>query len=216
MRVPRSLLVAIALVTVGTTNSEASQVALDFSGGSSYFASQDSGSPYTIGWSFTTTQTFTLTGLGFWDEADHTLGFSHDVGLWDSSQNLLASTTITSASTAVASAGPGQWLFNSTETVTLSAGTYFIGATYLSTDNVDAYRYYPASVATISGLTFDAARYVYGPGLNFPGNFQGGNAYFGPNLELSSVPEPSSLVLLSLAAMIVVAARGYRRWPARG
>lgn len=202
------------MIAVGGTNARAGQIALDFTGGDSFFASQDSGSPYTIGWSFTTSQAFTLTGLGFWDEADHTLGFSHDVGLWDSSANLLASTTVTSASTAVDSNGPGQWLFNTVGSVELSAGTYYIGATYLSTDNVDAYREHTTAPTTVSGVNFDGGMYAFGPGLKFPGSFEGGTNYFGPNLELSSVPEPSSLALLSLAGTIVIAARACRRWSA--
>lgn len=184
---------------------KADQIGLDFTGGSSYFASQDSGSPYTIGWSFTSSETLSVSGLGFWDDQDHTLGFSHEVGLWDSSQNLLASTTITSSSTPVASDGLGQWLFNTTGTITLAAGTYFIGAEYVKADDVDAYRYYVSNITTVNGLTFDSAQYVYGSGLNFPGLVQGGApSYFGPNLEFgSSVPEPSSLLMgiLSLGVL---------------
>jgi hypothetical protein len=190
--------VVLGILSSTQVTAKADQIGLDFTGGSSYFASQDSGSPYTIGWSFTTSETLSVSGLGFWDDQDHTLGFSHDVGLWDSSQNLLASTTITSTSMPVASTGPGQWLFNTIGTITLTPGTYLIGADYVKADDVDAYRYYVSNITTVDGLTFDSARYVYGSGLNFPGGYQGGPSpsYFGPNLEFGSpVPEPTSLLM---------------------
>ena len=43
------------------------------------------------------------------------------------------------------------------------------------------------------------------------GGLQGGNTYFGPNLELSSVPEPSSLVLCLVAGSIVTSLGAWRR-----
>jgi Domain of unknown function (DUF4082) len=165
---------AVVLGILASTRApaKANQFGRDFAGGSSYIASQDSGSPYTIGWSFTTSETLSVSGLGFWDDDDHTLGFSHDVGLWDSSQNLLASTAITSTSTPVASTGPGQWLFNAIGKVTLVPGTCFIGAAYVKADDVDAYRYYVSNIATVDGLTFDSAQYVlwFRPRFSGPGS----------------------------------------------
>jgi hypothetical protein len=183
------------------SNAEAEQIALDFTGGSSYFASEDSGSPYTIGWSFTTTQSFAVSGLGFWDEADHSLGFSHQVGLWDASGTLLASTTITASSSPVASTGPGQWLFNGIGGLTLAPGTYVLGATYVKADDQDAYRYYVSTATTLPGVTYDTGAYAFGAGLNFPANGGYAISYFGPNIELSplnAVPEPASLTLLGI------------------
>ena len=153
------LAMVVGFVAGSTGQARAGELALDFTGGSSYFASQDSGSPYTIGWSLTTSQSFTASALGFWDEADHTLGFTHEVGLWDASGNLLASTTINSASAPVASTGSGQWLFNAIGSVTLTPGTYVLGATYVKADDLDAYRYYVSSDTTIPGVTYDTGAF---------------------------------------------------------
>ena len=191
---------------------QAQVIALDLTGGASDVPTNDGSAPYSLGWSFTTTQPFTAYGLGFWDDASHTLGFTHDIGLWDSSQNVLASTVISLSSRPVTSAGPGQWLFNSISPVTLPAGTYYLGANYDPSDSVDAYRYH-AVTATTAGVTFDTDAYALhtAGGLTFPSGSNGSTAdfadYFGPNVAFSPLPEPSSLALLFAFAVSSFAAR---------
>ena len=47
--------------------------------------------PFTLGYTFTTTVPYNINALGVWFDG---LGFSHQVGLWDSAGNLLVSTTV--------------------------------------------------------------------------------------------------------------------------
>ncbi len=173
---------------------------LDFTGGITTTETGDN----TYGWSFSVSSPITVSALGFWDEASHTLAYSHQVGLWNSSQTLLASTTITSSSTPVSSvSGEGQWLFNTLSTpVTLQAGTYVIGANY-NDDSTDLIRAKTDSPITASGVTYIKSLYVLNTGFSIPTENvdYSYNSYFGPNLEATSaasVPEPGTLVLASM------------------
>jgi hypothetical protein len=190
---------AAALLTFGAGQGRADSLALDLSTPPNGFAGTFP-SPFTSGWVFTTSQAFTATALGYWDEADHVLNANHDVGLWDDMGNLLAQTTITNASTPVASAdSQGQWLFNPISPLLLPAGTYHIGGTTNNQDIVCS----GTGVTTIPGVTFDGGAETPGAGLTFPPGPPGKGAprYFGPDVELTSaIPEPSTLALLGVGA----------------
>ena len=211
-----SLAVIVALIGSACSKSYAGQLALDFTGGQTYFASNDNISPYTVGWKFSTSQTMDVSGLGFWDQSNHTLGYSHDVGLWSSSGSLLASTTITATSTPVSSVGQGQWLFNEITRVTLLPGIYYVGASYGSNDNKDDYAFEVTNIQTAPGVTYISGKGGLGSGLTFPtldNPPYSINSYFGANLEFSppnTVPEPTSFALLGLGG-IGMAIGAYRR-----
>src|SRR5262245_5459172 len=80
----------------------------------------------TYGWSFSVRNAITIDGLGIWDAGANGLGQpSVQIGLWSSAGTLLASTSVTDASTQVASANlAGEWLFESIAALTLGAGDY--------------------------------------------------------------------------------------------
>jgi hypothetical protein len=183
-------------------------VVLDITGGSTQSPSSD----LTAGWEFEVLSTIVVNGLGLWAEGSNGLTNSHAVGLWNSDgSSLLASTTITSASTPTPwTSSDGQWLFNSIAPLTLSPGTYVIGATIAAHDP-DLTRL-QASATTIPEVTFVEARTSLGSSLTFPTSFsEFGTSFFGPNLRSEAVPAPLSLALLGLGFVGLAARRMMRR-----
>lgn len=163
----------------------------------------------TVGFEFSLTSSLTIGALGIWDEGANGLAASHEVGLWNASQTLLASVTVDNTGVPVASAfTAGQWLFKDlTSDVTLAPGNYFLGAYYET--GADLFRLQnpfsaPLTVLTAAGVS------VLGPrrsmqqsqGLDFPGfdltTVGAVNGVFGPSLleATAVVPEPSSILLL--------------------
>jgi len=169
---------------------------LDFTGG---FDTTFGGNA-TVGWEFTVSSPMLLSGLGYFDFGANGLANAHDVGIWNSANPslLLASTTVTSGSTPVSSiSGAGQWLFNSITSITLSPGTYVLGATIVANDTDR--QFIAATAATISGATFVQGRDISSTSLLYPSPAATQNdGIFGPNAEVSPVPEPCSATLIAL------------------
>ena len=81
---------------------------------------------WTLGYSFLVNSPITVTGLGVFDENSDGLNVSHDVGLWDASGNLLASTTV-----AAGTVDPlnGFYRMAAISGVSLTAGNvYYVGS----------------------------------------------------------------------------------------
>jgi hypothetical protein len=207
---PLIVAAAIALLTAtGQLGALASSsLLLDFTGGSA----NTFGSSTTAGFQFTLGLPMQVTGLGFWDEGANGLGTNHTVGLWNSSSPsvLLTSTVVNNSSTAVSSTSlDGDWLFNNITPLTLQAGTYVVGAT-LITGDPDLLRQQTLSI-TAPNVTFDQAMDVGNPSLLYPlpaPVFNDG--LFGPNLQISDVPEPGSAILL-LGSLGLALGRRLRR-----
>ena len=181
-------------------------LALDITGGG--VPNFCAGGNCTIGWSFSVSSPITVDALGLWDQDSNGLGEVHDVGLWTNAGILLTSTTVTNASTPVASAySGGRWLFQDITDVVLGAGTYRIGALYsnLSPD-LNRALVGSGSVTTIPEVALGDAYVVFNPNLAFPtDNASAANAgVFGPNFLTTNappLPEPSSIALLALGAL---------------
>jgi hypothetical protein len=152
------------------------------------------GSNSNFGWQFTVSAPITVDGLGMFDVGVPGLGESHDIGLWDNVGTLLASTTVTNASTPVASAFPaaGRWLFQSITAVVLTPGTYVVALhdTTTADFNLDGPVITTAPQIAILGGLFSIGAGLAEPGVSVP-------ADFGPNIRIQSpVPEPASMLLL--------------------
>jgi hypothetical protein len=149
--------------------------------------------PFTLGYEFTTSVTLDVNALAYYADG---LGNSHQVGIWDTSGNLLASTTVLSTDPVV-----GHFQYDSIPILALSAGTYVIGGTYLGSNEPIPVQ--ATGVVTIPGFTWVTDEQAQGSGLIFPTNSTGGS--YGQNgilaVDFSVVPEPASFVLLSTAIL---------------
>jgi hypothetical protein len=202
---------AATLIHVSPQNARA-DLLLDFTGGNA----NTFGNNATVGWEFTLSSPVLLNSLGFWDNGSDGLINSHEVGIWNSANpaTVLASTMVTSASTPVASSSPtGRWLFNGIPSLVLSPGTYVVGATIVNGDP-DLQRF-SATASLFPGATFVQSRDIGAPGLAYPSPAPVFNdGIFGPNLQVSAIPEPASAVIL-LCGMICCVRRRLTRLPER-
>ena len=182
----------VLLLTFGS-NAGAVNLALSFTGGSVFVAFD--GTPQTIGWWFTVNSTpVVVSALGFWDQTPaNPLSSAHQVGLWTDAGALLASTTV-----GVNDPLTGSFRFNSIASVTLAAGTYRLGGTISSADG-DTYVQFASSVSTDPLIThMGDTRNDSNAGFSFPNIATTNSGRFGPNMLVTAVPEPTTLVLLGL------------------
>lgn len=159
--------------------------------------------PYTLGYAFSTSQTFSVSGLGLFDADSDGLASAHDVGIWDAAGNLLASTTVGAGASGSLVSG---FRFSSVTPFNILAGTYRVGAVFL--DGSDFNFFGGDGVLTpATGVTFLSGAYANGATLADPTTLAGGApAYIGGNVLLgnptAAVPEPATwgMMLLGFGA----------------
>lgn len=162
--------------------------------------------PFTLGYKFTTTTALDINALGYWNDG---LLNNHQVGLWDTSGNLLTSTTVLAAD-AITNA----FRYHSIANFILAPGTYVIGGQFLG--NGDPFPYLAQGVTTIPGYTWITDLQLFGSGLNFPtvstGGIYGNNGIALVNLSVQAAPEPSSVVLLGTGLVCLVSRLRKKPW----
>jgi Domain of unknown function (DUF4082) len=159
-----------------------------------------SNSAWTVGYQFVANSNVSISGLATWDSWG--AAGSVEVGLWDSSQNLLASASV---SNSLPTIGSADWSYANIAPVALTAGdTYYVGS-YGSDANFAGYT---DGFTVDSRITYVKDAYSYGAfafpnisfGLTTGGGFFGGNVILGapePSMTLGA-PEPSTWALLLL------------------
>lgn len=157
-----------------------------------------------IGWAFTVNQSFSINGLGYFDYNGNSLTGSHDVALYRSSGELVASTTVKNSDGLVQNA---PWRFHSVDTTTLSVGNYVIAATV----GDDPYTYNPVNVnwhsnISYTGDVFDSTNQalpVTWTSIESVGSVQGVNVgSFGPNFVATPIPAAAYLLGSGLIGLV--------------
>ena len=91
--------------------------------------------------------------------------------------------------------------FEPISAVPLGVGqTYYVASTHLAGDG-DEWLFDPASLIVASEITYDSRRFIRSSALVFPfrvGCITCDTGYFGGNFQFQVIPEPNTLLLLSL------------------
>lgn len=186
--------VIAALVTVAASNSPHAAV-LSYTGG---FQAGTRGANATVGWSFKTNESVTVTAL---DSQSLGAGSHGMVRLYDAAGDILASAML-SFTDPTETVGSAVYHRVSIAPITLLANTkYFI------TNDIGAgtqFRGFVASVTTDPAITYLGPVSSEGQGGTPTGNtrnFETGD--FGPNFDIRSVPEPAGIgaLLVGLAGL---------------
>jgi len=160
--------------------------------------------PFTLGYKFSTSVSLDINALAYWVDGK---GHNHQVGIWDATGNLLASTTVLSTDVV-----QGHFQYHTIADLFLAPGTYTIGGEFLG--NFDPFPSDANGVVTIPGYKYVTDEYNLGSGLNFPTNSTGGtygdNGILVADFSIAEVPEPATLTLFALG-IAGMAGYGWRR-----
>jgi hypothetical protein len=162
------------------------QAITGFTGGTAYTAYHSGSTGDVVGWRFNISAPLEISDLGVWIDSDG-LTVSHQVGIWDGSQALVASTTVSPGGTVV-----GDWIYESITPVVLMPGdTFTAGVVYASTDG-DSYISGASSVTTHSDVTWLNGVYPSAGDLGFvyptEDSAASSGGRFGPNFLFTTVP----------------------------
>jgi len=179
---------AICVCIIGMAAVASGQAITGFTGGSQFDVYHTGSTGDVIGWRFTVSSPLEVSDLGVWNadtQATAGLTTTHQVGIWDSGQNLLASATPGPGGTIV-----GDWTYASITPITLMPGeTYTIGAMYAAGDG-DSYISSASSATTDPDVTWLNSVYPASGSLGFvyPATDTSSFGRFGPNFLFTVVP----------------------------
>jgi len=161
-----------------------------------------------VGFQFDVLSSFTVTGLGWYDEGQDGLSVRHEVGIWDPQGNLLAS-LILGAGTAEAL--DGQYRMAAISPIVLAPGSGYIMGGLNSTASTDRLAF-DVGMTVQAPINFvDATFSNITSNLERPTVFSAATTgFFGPMFSFQAatqVPEPGSLLLVSLAALALLGTR---------
>lgn len=186
----KKVLLVAMIMLVGATGAWA-QAVTGFTGGSQYDSYYGSAAGDVVGYRFSVANPLQVSDLGVWNADTNASGpgltSAHDVGIWDSSQTLLASVTVDPGT----GTPVGDWTYASITPVVLNPGeTYTIGAIYYSLTDLDSYVSSASSMTTDPDVTFVESVYPAAAelGFVFPALSSTSFGRFGPNFLFTVVP----------------------------
>jgi Domain of unknown function (DUF4082) len=173
-------------------------------------APTSSDSQISLGWQFTTLQDITVESLGYYDDSLDGFATPHEVGIFDSSGNLIVSSLLDAGTT-----DPliDQFRYQVIMPLFLPAGaTYTIAATTDGPSDAWAYGYASTTIVNFAvdpaiQVASDAGRFDYQSDnvLRDPVSQFGYTVYAGPNfLIAAAIPELSSFLLLSSGLFMLI------------
>jgi hypothetical protein len=150
----------------------------------------------------------TLTSLGFYDYNQDGIATSYQLGLWDASQNLLATATVTPSSPLT-----GDFRYAAISPVTIgtpSTPAAFTIGVLLPPNPADIWLD-NASLVLFAGFTGAGTGQESPPSgsLIYPPTFAPSNYYVVNANGPAPVPEPTTLILLTIAATLALPRRHY-------
>ena len=161
----------------------------------------------TIGYSFDVLKPISVVGLGFFtnpNKGNDTLNERHQVGLWDGSGNLLASTIVSDSDTL-----SGHFKYSAISSVTLTPGKAYrvAGFTALGGDqwgygNVSDF----PGLTNIPEITNTLGIFTYAPSFTFPTS-PNWPMYAGGNMQIATTPEPASMAALAIGGLAALRRR---------
>lgn len=150
----------------------------------------------TIGWSFNLSQASVVNALGVYDSNSDGIVGSFEIGLWDSSQNLLATASVSGTSNQLDSG----FRWAEIPSLSLGSGEYVVGAL----GDLESNPFYSSGTfSTAPNLTYLEDRQIFAstltyPSLVYPGVY-GGSGLYGANVSVKPVPGPLPILGLSAA-----------------
>jgi hypothetical protein len=168
-----------------------------------------------MGFRFRVLNSIAITSVGVFDHENDGLVEPHIVRLWTVDGSELMSVTVPAGMTATL---VDRFRYVNITPMTLAAGGEYIIAASNFGQTSDHYLSHSAVPQNSSRLTLYESRYAYTPTgeLAFPTMpFFPAPTHFGANFMFTPVPEPSSLVVMSVAVAMLFARRSVHRpvWP---
>jgi len=161
--------------TIASLNVLVLDPAMDFAAPSS----PGTDASYSVGFEFDTLQPITVTALGMYDDGANGFAESHDVGIFNSSGTLLASTTVFSTNPLI-----GYFRYQPITPLNLPAGSGYRVAAVTGTER---YMWSPSGATTNSLIRFVRDRWTpFATSLVLPSNSDGQLGYFGANFLLTT------------------------------
>ena len=167
------------------------------------------GGAFTLGYTFSLSGPVTINALGVWNDG---LSNNRAVGIWDSANVLVATTTVLGTDPLV-----GHFLWGSIADTVLAAGRYTIGAEFPANNGPNIFPENALGLTTIPEYSWGTDVQSFGAGLNFPTFQTGGNygdnglLYANFSVTATSVPEPISITLFGAGLVGVGAFRRRRK-----
>ena len=189
MRSIRVLVFMVALILAAGPISAQAGMAIDFTSPTI----DSTNGTWSLGWAFTVNQPVLVESLGFYDDQKNGLTASHDVGIFDSAQQLVVSGTVT-PNDPLAS----WWRWTEVTPTLLVPGESYQIAAVTGTEN---YTWAPVGFVVDPQVNFLLDSYFSPSGggvLTYPNSSDQIVGYFGPNFsaEVAAIPAPGALLLL--------------------
>ena len=200
-------------VSISTVSSATAEPAVSFG----QFDISGTANNSTRGWSFDVIapEGILLTGLGLFDLLADGLVYSHQIGVWDPSRNIIVSAVVPAGTLAPLDT-TGLFRTVLTPEIHLPQGTgYVIAALYTPDLGEDFQAAFAQDFQVADALAYGEPRFLsqFSPVLMYPTDTVPiGPGLFGPSFQFEPVPEPSSLGLLLTSIIGLVAFSRLRQY----